>query len=62
MSKELRTLRYDLGLTQEQLAVRLGVTVVTINRWENGRAKPSPLALDKIEQLINTKNTCETNG
>jgi putative transcriptional regulator len=62
MSKELRTLRYDLGLTQEQLAVRLGVTVVTINRWENGRAKPSPLALDKIQQLINTQNTCETNG
>ncbi|MFZ0243309.1 MAG: hypothetical protein WAL90_16845 [Desulfobacterales bacterium] len=23
-----------------------------INRWENGRAKPSPLALKQIEELL----------
>jgi DNA-binding transcriptional regulator YiaG len=28
------------------------VTDPTINRWENGRAKPSPLALKQIEDLI----------
>jgi len=61
MSKELRTLRYDLGLTQEQLAAVLGVTLATINRWENSRAKPSPLALSKIDELIKNKNT-EKNG
>jgi len=30
---------------------KLGVTSPTINRWENGRAKPSPLALKQIEDL-----------
>ena len=41
----------DTGLTQEKFAAKLGVTYPTINRWENGRAKPSPLALKQIEDL-----------
>jgi len=48
----VRELRNRLGLTQEKLAARLGVTFPTINRWENGRAKPSPLALRQIEDLL----------
>lgn len=47
--KLIRELRLLIGLTQEQFAARLGVTYPTINRWENGRSKPSPLALEKIE-------------
>ena len=48
----VRELRSRLGLTQEKFATRLGVTFPTINRWENGRAKPSPLALKRIEDLL----------
>jgi putative transcriptional regulator len=48
----VRQLRTRLGLTQEKLAARLGVTFPTINRWENGRANPSPLALKQIEDLL----------
>jgi putative transcriptional regulator len=28
------------------------VTFPTINRWENGRATPSPLAMQRIEELL----------
>jgi len=28
------------------------VTLPTINRWESGRAKPSPLAMQKVEELL----------
>jgi putative transcriptional regulator len=28
------------------------VALSTINRWENGRAKPSPLAILKMRELI----------
>ena len=45
-------LRHRLGLTQEKLAAKLGVTFPTINRWENSRSNPSPLALKQIEELI----------
>jgi len=48
----VRELRQRTGLTQEKFAARLGVTFPTINRWENGRAKPSPLAMQKIEELL----------
>lgn len=37
-------LRAKLRMTQEQFAHACGVTVSTVNRWENDRAKPSPLA------------------
>ena len=48
----VRKLRERLGLTQEKFAAKLGVTFPTINRWENGKAKPSPLALQRIEELL----------
>ena len=52
MASLIRELRNRLGLTQEKMASQLGVTFPTINRWENGRAKPSPLALKQIEDLL----------
>lgn len=42
-------IRQRLELTQEQLAHQLGVTCLTVNRWENRHAKPSPMALKLIE-------------
>jgi putative transcriptional regulator len=50
-SKIIRKLRSDLGLTQEQFATKIGVTYTTVNRWENNKAKPSPLALKQIKEL-----------
>jgi putative transcriptional regulator len=50
-AKLVKELRYRLGMTQEQFAAQLGVTLNTINRWENGKSQPSPLALEKITQL-----------
>jgi DNA-binding transcriptional regulator YiaG len=48
MVKELRT---ALGLTQEQFATIIGVTYATINRWENDKGKPYPLAMRQLEKL-----------
>lgn len=48
----IREIRLATNLTQEQFASQLGVICTTINRWENGRSKPSPLAIQKIEQLL----------
>ncbi len=48
----IRPLRELCGLTQEQFAAKLGVTVVTVNRWENYRAKPMPLALRQLKALL----------
>ena len=52
IGKLVRSLRLETGLTQEKFAAQLGVTFPTINRWENNRAKPSPLAVEKIEKMV----------
>jgi transcriptional regulator with XRE-family HTH domain len=51
-SNLIREMRAHIGLTQEQLALHLGVTYSTMNRWENRRGNPSPLAIQKIEAIL----------
>jgi len=52
MDKEaIRELRHKLGLSQEGLARKLGVSVLTVRRWEKGSFRPSPLAMARIEKL-----------
>ncbi len=49
--------RKDAGLTQMQLAERLGVTDRAVSKWENGRTMPdSSIMLDLCEQLNITVN------
>jgi DNA-binding transcriptional regulator YiaG len=52
LSRLVRSLRGRLGLTQERFAVKLGVTFASVNRWENGRARPSRLAMRQIEEQL----------
>ncbi len=47
----IRHLRKALDLTQQQFAERLGVSFVTLNRWENGQSKPSVMGLAKLREL-----------
>jgi transcriptional regulator with XRE-family HTH domain len=52
LAKRIKDLRIKLGLTQEQFAAQIGVTFTTVNRWESGKSKPSPLALKEINKLL----------
>jgi len=52
IGKLVRELRQAMKLSQEKFADELGMTFPTINRWENGRATPSPLALKQIDILL----------
>jgi transcriptional regulator with XRE-family HTH domain len=52
LAKRIRDLRSKLGMTQEQFAAKVGVTFSTVNRWESGKSKPSPLAMRQIEELM----------
>jgi putative transcriptional regulator len=52
LSTLVRELRFRLGLTQEQFAAELGVTFASINRWENRKVQPSPMALKLLRQRL----------
>lgn len=51
LARRIRGLRSRLSLTQEQFAAKIGVTFSTVNRWESGKSKPSPLAMRQIDEL-----------
>jgi transcriptional regulator with XRE-family HTH domain len=51
VAAQLRFLRGSLGLSQEQLARRLGVSFATVNRWESGRTQLSARALTALAEL-----------
>jgi putative transcriptional regulator len=48
----VRELRFRLGLTQEQFAAELGVTFVSVNRWENRKTQPSPMAMRLMQLML----------
>ena len=48
----LKKLREEKGWSQEDLAHELGVSFSTINRWENGKTKPSKMAQAHINRLL----------
>ena len=45
--------RLALGDTQLALAERLGVTVKTVNNWENGRYKPTARIRGLLNRIFN---------
>ncbi len=56
LSAVIRYLRQQLGMTQEELAQALGITVGTVSRWEKGRFRPSRLARALILEFARTHN------
>lgn len=48
----IRELRQQLNLSQKRFAANLGVSLRTVNRWENGSAVPSQMALKLIEEML----------
>ena len=50
----LREQRERLYLTQADLAEKIGVTEMTIGRWERGEASPAPYALKKLCTFFQT--------
>lgn len=51
LSANLRKLRLEKGLTQEQAAAHLGVSAQSVSRWENAATLPDVLLLPEIAKL-----------
>jgi DNA-binding transcriptional regulator YiaG len=49
---DVKTIRFKLGFTQEDLARRLGLALSTVSKWEQGVTSPSRLAREKLEKLL----------
>ncbi len=52
LAGKIRQCRDRKGWTQEHLARNIGVTLNTVQRWESGKTVPSPLAMEKLQILL----------
>jgi len=49
---DIKTIRLELGFTQEDLARKLNVSLSAVSKWEQEVSSPSRLAREKIEKLL----------
>ena len=55
MSKDnIKKARLNAGLTQTQVAKKLGVAQAQYARWENGGRKPKDETVEKLAKIFNT--------
>ena len=52
MGVVIKKYRKEAGMTQEEMANRLGVTTPAVNKWENGNSKPGIELLAPIARLL----------
>ena len=51
-SEKIKIIRTNLRMSQQAFAAALGVSFATVNRWENGKAKPQKDRIDRIKALL----------
>lgn len=54
LGKKIRAHRDELGLTQAELADKLGLTYSSVSQWESGRATPRTPILRQLAELFGT--------
>ena len=52
IAEVIRKYRKEAGMTQEEMANRLGVTAPAVNKWENGNSNPDIELLAPIARLL----------
>tara|TARA_Y100000310_G_scaffold306544_1_gene347771 strand:- start:857 stop:1060 length:204 start_codon:yes stop_codon:yes gene_type:complete len=48
---QILKLRRDMEVSQKDFATMAGVTITAVSRWENGHAKPSYFACERLNLL-----------
>lgn len=54
---QFASLREKAGLTCQEAAEKWSVSTRTVYRWENGEARPHPLAIKELKELVNSAKT-----
>ncbi|HCB7786807.1 TPA: helix-turn-helix domain-containing protein, partial [Escherichia coli] len=52
ISERIRNRRKDVGLTQQQVAKAIGISRVSVTKWENGSSKPDGENLYLLSKLL----------
>ncbi len=52
LGRRIANARHDLGLTQRELADKVGVTAQAVSKWERGSSCPDIAILDEIADSL----------
>lgn len=52
LSENIRTVRKEKGISQEELAVQLNVVRQTVSKWEKGLSVPNAQLLIKLAEIL----------
>lgn len=52
LADKIKQCRVSKGWAQEELARHIGVSHNTVQRWEADKTTPSPLAMEKLQQIL----------
>ena len=52
--QQIKAARIRAGMTQQELADKLGISFVGISQWENGKRNPKKETLDRIAKALGT--------
>ena len=53
-AKEIKEIRAKLGMSQVAFGNAIGVSPISVARWETGGVKALPLAVARIKELAST--------
>ena len=59
--KLLKAYREKMFMSQEELAQTLGISYVTVNRWENGKFEPTIKMKKKLFRMFEKAGLVENN-
>ena len=62
LGNRLRELRTARGLAQEDIARMIGVSLSTVQRWENKGARPTRLGRKALEKLFARRQSGSARG
>ena len=62
LAENIRNARKSIGLTQEQLAEKLGITLGTISKWEREASEPEISYLMELADILRTSMDALTGG
>ena len=54
LAENIKTIRKQRGMTQEELAARLNVVRQTVSKWEKGLSVPDAELLKKLAEILET--------
>lgn len=54
LGKRIATLRKQIGMTQEELSEKLGVSAQAVSKWENDLSCPDIMLLPSLAKLLHT--------